>query len=318
MVRVLALVAALVLSLGLFGTSRADDRHQGVIVVDGTQCYEVTPAGEFKPWGLPMAAGTRVSIFTVNHKWSEEWTLIGAGAASNEGCLVSKGSVEAVQTDPVPDEPEPTIEPTAVLTEEPTVAPTEVSTEVSTAVPTENPTEVSTEAPTEEPEPTEVSTEIPIVEPTETVAPTVEPTFDSEPTETIVPEDIAPVEDGEATEEMTFEQERQEEVADPSMAAVQETESPAVVPGNTVYVTTLPVTGTGSGDQFSLADWGYFIMKVILVVVGFAALLVLAVALPQSVNGWRDYKQGYDTQMSRVIRRVLGSPKTTPRKSPEH
>lgn len=280
-VRILALVAALVLSLAPFNVGHASDRYEGVIVIDGTQCYEITPAGEIKPWGMPMAAGTRVSIFTVDHQFSEDWTLIGFGSDSSEGCLVSKGSVEAVTSDPVPDEPEPTVEPT--------IAPTPIEPEVE---------------PTTEPDPTETT---PIEEVNPTVEPTVEPTTEPEPE---LVEKTDPVYEPEPTVEP--ESTELTVVDETAVLATATTEAVSVDPTPVAHgalgVTTLPRTGTGSGDSsVDTFDWA-FLVKTILLALAILAVVVLLFFGMGCIDGWRDYRDGVDTGASRVLKKVLGKP----------
>jgi hypothetical protein len=225
--------------------------------------------------------GTLVSVFPTQA--TETAQLIGTGPVGGETCWVPAGSV-------VPYTSIPTSEPTEEPTTEPSIEPTKESIVLPTEVPTE------------------------------------EPSYNSEPIETVVPNQAQPVEDDmiadasneDASEEVTFEQEQQEELTEQSTIPAQETQSPAVVSGTAVFVTTLPVTGTGSVDQTTFIDWVGLIAKILSVAAGITALVAIAIVLPGSIDGYRDYKEGYDTQMSRAFKRVLGSPGIDPRKSPKH
>ena len=110
MIRILALLVALVALFVTINSVVADGRYGGIIVTDGADClieefdddpYTVDPLVTFKT--LPI--NTLVNIFPVEHKW-EGMTLIGIGP-DNETCLVDSSAVEAVEyTPPIENEEE--------------------------------------------------------------------------------------------------------------------------------------------------------------------------------------------------------------------
>lgn len=152
---------------------------------------------------------------------------------------------------------------------------------------------------------TEVPTEEPTTEPTALPeTPEVVPPTEVEPTEVVETPAAEPTESA-PTEVATQVVESEEDEEEIAPAAAAPTEAPEETSTNEVVVTILPVTGSGpdsdDGDFFSFVAWMLLAAAGLLVLITGAPCYIVA----GIIDGYRDYKEGFNTPASRAWARVI-------------